>query len=102
MNFLNSEGITYLDILLTEIEKNLPVQQIYIDKSNESLCDNENDDKQTRLKDVLNLAITVVESVKSLHTKSVVETIDNLMKSEPFCHYKAIENELKQYYKNEI
>lgn len=99
---LNSEGITYLDILLTEIEKNLPVQQIYIDKSNESLCDNENDDKQTRLKDVLNLAITVVESVKSLHTKSVVETIDNLMKSEPFCHYKAIEDELKQYYKNEI
>lgn len=99
---LNSEGVTYLDILLKEIEKNLPIQQIYIDKSNESLCDNETDDKKTRLKDVLNLAITVVESVKGLHTKTVAEAIEDIMKSEPFCHYKVIKDELKQYYKNEI
>lgn len=99
---LNSEGVTYLDILLKEIEKNLPIQQIYIDKSNESLCDNEIDDKKTRLKDVLNLAINVVENVKGLHTQSVAETINTLMKSEPFCHYKEIEDELKKYYKNEI
>lgn len=99
---LNSEGITYLDILLKEIEKNLPIQQIYIDRSNESIYDDDKDDKETRLKDVLNIAITIIESIKGLKTKSTEQAIEDLMKAEPFCHYKVIEDKLKNYYKDEI
>lgn len=98
---LSSEGITYLDILLKEIEKNLPIQQIYIDRSNESIYDDK-EDEDIREKDVLNIAITIIESVKNLQTKTVSQAIEDLMKSEPFCHYLKIEEELKDYYKHEI
>lgn len=98
---LTSEGITYLDILLKEIEKNLPIQQIYIDRSNESIYDDK-EDEDIREKDVLNIAITIIESVKNLHTKTVSQAIEDLMKSEPFCHYHKIEEELNDYYKHEI
>lgn len=98
---LNSEEITYLDILLKEIEKNLPIQQIYIDRSNESIY-NDEEDKDTRLKDVLNLAITVIEATNALQTKTTEKIIEDVMKAEPFCHYPKIVEELKNYYKNEI
>lgn len=98
---MSSEGQTYLDILLKEIEKNLPIQQIYIDKSNESISEDEKD-KDTRRKDVLNLAITMVDSIKSFHIKTTSQAIQDLMNSEPFCNYKSIKDELLNYYKDEV
>ena len=97
---MNTEDSIYLDLLVNEIEKNLPIQQIYIDKSNEDIYDNE-EDKDTRLKDVLNLGITMIDAVMSLHTKTREQAITDLMKSEPFCNYKNIEDKLVKYYKDE-
>lgn len=97
---MNTEDSIYLDLLVNEIEKNLPIQQIYIDKSNEDIYDNE-EDKDTRMKDVLNLGITMINAVMSLHTKTREQAITDLMKSEPFCNYKTIEDKLVKYYKDE-
>lgn len=97
---MTSEGSVYLDILIKEIEKNLPIQQIYIDKSNEEIYDEE-DNKETRLKDIFNLAITMTDAILSLDTKSIEEAIEDLMKSEPFCNYMIIKNKLIKYYKDE-
>lgn len=101
---MNSECETYLDILMKEIEHNLPIQQIYIDKSNESIeaVDDETEDKNARINDVLNLGITMIDAVKSLKTKTTEQAIKVLMCSEPFCNYKSIEEKLKKYYKDEI
>lgn len=98
---MSSEGEAYLDILLKEIEHNLPIQQIYIDKSNESISEDK-EDKEVRHKDVLNLAITMIDAVKSLHTKSTDQAITDLMHSEPFYNFPSIKNELIKYYEDEV
>lgn len=97
---LSSEDITYIDILIKEIEKNLPIQQIYIDKSNESIYEDTNE-KNIREKEILNYAITIIEAKKRIQVVDIGKTIDFLMKSEPFCHYKNIGDELKKYYNYE-
>ena len=98
---LNSEGDAYLEILLKEIECNLPIQQIYIDKSNESI-NNEENYSESRFQDVLNIGIIIIDSVKKLNAKPVEQAISDLMKAEPFCNYKEIEDKLKEYYKDDI
>ena len=98
---LDGEHIEKTANFLKEIEKNLPIQQIYIDKSNESISEDE-EDKDTRRKDVLNLAITMVDSIKSFHIKTTSQAIQDLMNSEPFCNYKSIKDELLNYYKDEV
>lgn len=100
---MNSEGQTYLDILVKEIEHNLPLQQIYIDKSNEvaESIEDETENKDDRRKDVFNLGITLIDTVCRLHTKSTCQAIKDLMRSEPFCNYKTLEVELNKYYEDE-
>lgn len=97
---INAEGSVYLDLLVREIEQNLPLQQIYIDKSNEAIYDDD-EDKASRLKDILNLGITMIDAVKSLNTKTTEKAISDLMKMEPFCKYASIEDKLKKYFKDE-
>mgnify|MGYP003520702607 FL=1 len=101
---MSSEGDTYLDILIKEIENNLPIQQIYIDKSNGVVENTEDgtEDKDARKKDILNLGIMMIDTVRRLKTKTTSQAIEDLMKTEPFCNYKNIKDKLTIYYKDEI
>jgi hypothetical protein len=92
------EDFLYLDMLLTEIEQNLPTQQIYIDRSTQSLDDMEPD---TRLDDVFQLGITMVDTIKKMGLKSTSDIITDLMNTEPFCNYKSLKEKLLNNYSDE-
>lgn len=92
---MTDEDAVYLDMFLEEIEKNVPTQQIYIDKSNDAIDVEETD---TRENDVLQLAITLVDAVLKSGVKKGNEAITDVMKAEPFCKYPHIETKLLNHF----
>lgn len=96
---MSEDDYTLLEILLKEIEQNIPTQQIYIDKSNDAISQEESD---SRVDEVFQLGVYMVNLAKSFGKKSISEIVSDLMRTEPFCKYKAIEDKLLENYKDEI
>jgi len=93
---MSEEDYNYLEMLVTEIENNIPTQQMYIDRSNEAITVEETD---SRFDDVFQIAVTMVSTLK-ITTKSTTESIINdLMKSEPFCKYPKLMDKLTDNFK---
>ena len=91
-NKMNEEDYSYLEMLLTEIENNLPIQQLYIDKSNESIVAPEETDE--RLDDVYQMAVTLATTMMSIRTDGWDAIINDLMNSEPWCKYPTLKDKL--------
>ena len=96
---MSDKDYDLLEMLIGEIEKNIPSQQMYIDKSNDAISVVESD---TRIDDVYVIGVTMVETIKKLGLKSVKDIIEDVMKSEPFCNYPQIKDKLNDNYKDEI
>lgn len=92
---MTEEDYNYLEILLTEIEKNLPIQQLYIDKSNESIATPE--ESKERLDDVYQMAVTLATTMMTIRSDGWEAIINDLMNSEPWCKYPSIKNKLLEY-----
>lgn len=92
---MNDEDYGCLEMLLTEIENNLPIQQLYIDKSNESIAAPEETDE--RLDDVYQMAVTLATSIMNIRTDGWETIVNELMNSEPMCKYPAIKEKLLKY-----
>lgn len=92
---MNEEDYSYLEMLLTEIENNLPIQQLYIDKSNESVATPEETDE--RIDDVFQMAVTLATTMKNIRTDGWEAIVDDIMNSEPWCKYPAIKEKLIKY-----
>lgn len=85
-----------LELLLTEIEKNLPIQQMYIDKSNEAIVVEEYD---SRFDDVYQIAVTIASTLKKATNGTPEYIIEEIMKSEPFCKYPKLRDKLTENFK---
>ncbi len=96
---LSEEDFSYFEMFIGEIEKNIPIQQMYIDKSNESI---EIEEADNRLDDVYQLGVTLVENIRKISDKDVCEIVEDLMRSEPFCNYSEIKEKLLKDYENGI
>lgn len=96
---MSEEDYTLLEILLKEIEQNVPTQQIYIDKSNDAISHEEPDN---RIDEVYQLGVYMVNIAKSFGKRTISEIVSDLMKTEPFCKYEVIEKKLLENYKDEI
>lgn len=96
---LSEQDFALFQLFISEIEKNLPIQQIYIDKSNEKISTEVDD---TRLDEVYHMSIQVTAQIHKITGKKYSDIIPDLMKSEPFCNYADIEERLKSYFNNEI
>ena len=92
---MTEEDYNYLEILLTEIEKNLPIQQLYIDKSNESIATPEETDE--RLDDLYQMAITLASTMMNIRSNGWEAIINDLMNSEPWCKYPSVKDKLLEY-----
>lgn len=92
---MTEEDYNYLEILITEIEKNLPIQQLYIDKSNESIATPEETDE--RLDDVYQMAVTLASTMMNIRSDGWEAIINDLMNSEPWCKYPSIKDKLLEY-----
>lgn len=94
---MTEEDFGYLETLIKEIEENVPMQQIYIDKANNEITEEEQDD---RFDEVYNLAVTMAGNAMRLSAKEPCEEIENLMKSEPFCRFPQLNDKLQEYFKD--
>jgi hypothetical protein len=96
---LAEEDVEYVKMLVSEIEKNVPMQQIYLDKSNDSIIVEEDEHRED---EVYQMAITMIDASKAISPSPVSKLIDNFLKSEPFCKYEQLNDRLKEYYYDEI
>jgi hypothetical protein len=94
---VDDEAMSRFEMVLEEIERSIPYQQIYIDIS-QNIVD-ETDDAE-RLKDIENKGIMWVKHVIEYGELTEKQAIDQLFKSEPFC--KHLELKLNFYKHFEI
>jgi hypothetical protein len=90
-NQMSDSDFDLLQMFLGEVEKNLPIHQMYLDKSNEKVKIEEPD---SRVSDVLQMAITLCTNIRSMTERPYDDIISNIMKSEPFCNYEVIKPKL--------
>lgn len=92
---ISEEDFGYFEMFIGEIEKNIPIQQMYIDKSNEAI---EVEEADNRFDDVYQLGVTLIENIRKVSDKNVREIVEDVMKSEPFCNYFDIKEKLLKDY----
>lgn len=97
-NKMTDEDVAYFDMFLKEVEKNFPIQQMYIDKSNECIDVVESDDRAGEL---LELGITMVSNIHKAFNKPVDEVVEMVMKMEQFLPFPEIKNKLTSYFNHE-
>lgn len=95
---LSDSEIDYLEMFIEEVERNLPVQQIYIDRANNQYKERNVDDRDGDLKQK---AIIMAQSALQYGNKPIDEIIKLIMCSEPFCYSKNLETELKKHFKDD-
>lgn len=95
---ISGQDLEYVNLLISEIEKNVPMQQIYLDKSNDNLSTEED---EHRVDEVYQTAITMIDGARKVSPLPIDKLIENLMKSEPFCLYKEVNERLNEYFNNE-
>lgn len=86
-----------IETLLSEIEKGIPVQDIYIDRCNEAIAV---EDKAQTLDDDFQLAITIIDMNLKRGTE-LNAAIDNIMQAEPWCVHPQLKDMLLKYYSHE-
>lgn len=84
---VDDEAMSRFEMVLEEIERSIPYQQIYIDIS-QDIVDEE--DNEERLKDIENKGLMWVKHVLELGHLTPKQTIDQLFKSEPFCKHPGL------------
>lgn len=95
---MTEEDYQYLEMFLTEVEKNFPIQQMYIDRSNDNIqLDHPND----RIDDVYQLAVSMIHTIKKVRIDDIENIVNDLMTSEPFCNYDELKVKLLNDFKND-
>lgn len=87
------EAKSYVDMLIEELERNVPIQQMYIDQANNSIEQKEAEDRES---DILQEAIMMVNYAKQF--KEPKEIIEALLTSEPFCNFIKLREKLYNHY----
>lgn len=87
---LSEDAKPYFEMFLEEVEKNIPFHQIYLDKSQNVISE---EDDEERITDIVNKAKMMISFTMELNTSlSREQAVDNIFKEEPFCKHP----ELKQ------
>lgn len=93
---ISDEAYTYVEMLIDEIEKNIPIQQIYTDQSSNAIIEKDDDNRE---EEVFLKAVQVIEFAISFGLdKTTKEIIDHTLLSEPFCNYAGVKDMLYKHY----
>lgn len=88
---MSDEAWQRLSLVLDEIENSIPYQQIYIDKSQNSLDDTIDTSRED---DVATEAALLLPTVMSLCNVDKLAAIELLFASEPFCNFPAVKEKM--------
>lgn len=89
---VDDEVWEHINMIVEEIEESLPYQQIYIDKSQGKIDEEETDERFAEIK-------SKAEMLVKISVTTGVDTelaIKGIMKSEPFIHYNNLESVLRE------
>ena len=92
---MNEEALPYLDMILEEIENNIPLQQIYIDKSQNIIDEEVTDERRADVEAKAEVMIKFALNAGGLDVNGV---IDRLFLSEPFSNFPELKDKLKEHY----
>lgn len=92
---INDEEWAYLEMILEEIENNIPFHQIYLDKSNNIIDEEINDERKA---DILSKAECLIKIASDIGSENTDSLIDRLFMSEPFNNYPELKEKLKEKY----
>ncbi len=92
---INEEALPYLDMVLEEIENNVPYQQIYIDKSQNIIDEDVTDERKS---DIEEKAELMIELAMKSGASDVSGVIDRLFLSEPFSNFPEAKKRMKEKY----
>lgn len=95
INEINEEALPYLDMLLEEIESNIPFQQIYIDKSQNVIYEEVTEERKADVKEKADIMVRFAIGAGATDVSGV---IDRLFLSEPFSNFPELKAELKERY----
>lgn len=90
---ISEDALSYLDMLLEEIENNVPYQQIYIDKSQNVIDEEVTDERKA---DVEAKAEVMIRFALSAGAVDINGMIDRLFLSEPFSNFPGLKDKLKE------
>ena len=92
-NKVDDETWSRIDMILEEIEQAVPYQQIYIDKSQNKI---ESDTDEERLQDIESKARMLMNMSIALGNCEGNAVLDRIFSAEPFVHYPAILKKLQE------
>lgn len=92
---MDETSFQFMEILLNEIERNIPTQQMYIDRANDVIEDVQEDNRED---DILQLSITMVDTLINIRHMAPDEAIKSIQNSEPFVKFPVIFDKLNDYY----
>ncbi len=81
----------YFDMLIDEIERSVPYQQIYIDKSQNIIDDNVDEERNAEIEAKARMFLKLACDIGN---KDCCEIIENLFSSEPFNNYPSLKKKL--------
>jgi len=92
---VDDEAMSRFEMVLEEIERSIPFQQIYIDIS-QNIVD-ETDDTE-RIKDIENKGLMWVKHVIEFGDLTMKQAVDQLFKSEPFCKHPELKHNFYMHF----
>ena len=90
---ISEDALPYLDMILEEIENNIPFQQIYIDKSQNVIDEDITDERKA---DVEAKAEVMIKFAMSAGADDVNGVIERLFLSEPFSNFPELKAKIKE------
>lgn len=88
-DIVDDETWNRIDMVLDEIENAVPYQQIYIDKSQNKVNEDINDERKNEILEVAKVLISLAQKSSDDSLETIV---DRLMQSEPFNKYPELRN----------
>ena len=91
---IDDETLSRLDMVLTEIEKCIPYQQIYLDKSQNRM--DEDTETEQRKSEIMEEAEILISMARLMGSTDRREIVEKLFASEPFSSYPELKSALME------
>lgn len=90
---VDDDILNRIEMILEEIEKSVPYQQIYIDKSQNKVDEYK---EENEIADIETKAQILIKMTMGLDNCSRKNAIDRIFASEPFCNYQRLKEKMKE------
>lgn len=93
---ISEEAMEYVDMYIQELERNIPLYEMYLDQSNNAVMEKEEDKRSS---EVFIYTLSVLDSYPLFGKKVTKESIEELFETkEPFCNNKKLLPQVLAYY----